>query len=72
MINNNNNGLYIKKEEAQNFIASLGYLKDLLVSIDVSEDFAADETDNVTAWDLLTQQTLYKKIASVSEETDRV
>lgn len=49
-------------EEIANFKSAMLYLKDLLQTTDVSDDFAANPDECVTAWDLLTEQTLYKKL----------
>lgn len=52
----------INKDDINNFITAVEYLKDLLATTDVSEDFAADENDYVTAYDLLTKTILYKEL----------
>ena len=42
--------------ESINLITALEYLKEDLQKIDVSADWAADEDETVTAWDLLNEQ----------------
>lgn len=52
----------ITKEAAWNFVAAVEYLKEFLETIDVSEDFADDQYETITAWDLITNNEVYDAI----------
>lgn len=57
----------INKADALNFLTAVEYLKDLLATTDVSDDFAADENDYVTAYDLLTDTPVFEAIKKAAE-----
>lgn len=58
----------LTNEEITNFITAMNYLKDLLATTDVSEDFASNEDDCVTAWSLLNDQPLMIKLTKALDE----
>lgn len=58
----------IDKAAACNFLSYVEYLKDLLATTDVSDDFAADENDYVTAYDLLTDNPVFKAIKEIADK----
>lgn len=61
-----NKQLNITREDAQNFITGAEYLKDLLATTDVSDDFAPDPDTLVTGWDLLTNNPVWEAIQSMA------
>lgn len=58
--------LNITREEALNLITYAEYLKDLLATADVSDDFAPDPNTCVTGWDLLTDNAAWKAIEAIA------
>lgn len=56
----------ITKEAAWNFVAAVEYLKELLDTTDVSEDFADDQYEVITAWDLITNNEVYEAIEAIA------
>jgi hypothetical protein len=51
-----------EKAALQNLITGITYLEELLKQTDVSDDFAPDETTEVSAWDLITEQEAFMQI----------
>ena len=57
----------ITMDDIRNFISSVEYLKVDLEGIDVSGDFAPDPQTSVSAWELLTDSTVYKALTEAVE-----